>query len=36
MKGGHFITLEGGEGAGKTTLLTALKARLETSGHEVV
>ena len=36
MTGGHFITLEGGEGAGKTTLLTALKARLETSGHEVV
>ncbi len=36
MTGGHFITLEGGEGAGKTTLLTALKARLETSGYEVV
>jgi len=34
---GHlFVTLEGGEGVGKSTLQTALVARAESEGHQVV
>ncbi len=35
MRGGLFVTLEGGEGAGKSTLLAATTERLETVGHTV-
>lgn len=32
----RFVSLEGGEGAGKTTVLGALRAALQSEGHEVV
>lgn len=32
----RFVSLEGGEGAGKTTALGALRAALQSEGHEVV
>lgn len=33
---GFFISFEGGEGCGKSTQIAALKARLETEGHNVI
>ena len=35
MRGGFFVTLEGGEGARKSTLLGATTARLTQAGHTV-
>ena len=32
----RLVTLEGGEGAGKSTVMQALRATLESQGHEVV
>ncbi len=36
MRGGLFITIEGGEGAGKTTLIHALAHKAQAWGHEVM
>ncbi|WP_256762242.1 dTMP kinase [Cohnella sp. WQ 127256] len=36
MRGGLFITIEGGEGAGKTTLIHALAHKAQQQGHEVM
>lgn len=36
MRGGTFITLEGGEGSGKTTLIGALERKLRAIGHDVM
>lgn len=36
MRGGLFITIEGGEGAGKTTLIQALALKAQQQGHEVM
>jgi dTMP kinase len=36
MKGGLFITLEGGEGSGKTTQMKRLKLAIESKGMEVL
>ncbi|MFC5529978.1 dTMP kinase [Cohnella yongneupensis] len=35
MRGGTFITLEGGDGSGKTTLIRAIERKLQEIGHEV-
>jgi dTMP kinase len=36
VRGGIFITIEGGEGAGKTTLIHALAQKAQAMGHEVM
>ncbi|BBI30624.1 dTMP kinase [Cohnella abietis] len=36
MRGGSFITIEGGEGAGKTTLIQALAVKAQQQGYEVM
>jgi dTMP kinase len=36
VRGGLFITIEGGEGAGKTTLIQALAYKAQALGHEVM
>ncbi|WP_199728606.1 dTMP kinase [Cohnella faecalis] len=36
MRGGLFITMEGGEGAGKTTLISLLEGKLGQIGRETV
>jgi dTMP kinase len=36
VRGGIFITIEGGEGAGKTTLIHALAQKAQQLGHEVM
>lgn len=36
MRGGLFITIEGGEGAGKTTLIQTLAHKARQQGHEVM
>jgi dTMP kinase len=36
VRGGIFITIEGGEGAGKTTLIHALAHKAQSLGHEVM
>lgn len=36
MRGGIFITIEGGEGAGKTTLIQALAQKARATGNEVM
>ena len=36
VRGGIFITIEGGEGAGKTTLIQALAEKVQAAGYEVV
>ncbi|TFE24161.1 dTMP kinase [Cohnella luojiensis] len=36
MRGGLFITIEGGEGSGKTTLIHAIALRAQQQGYEVM
>lgn len=36
QRGGHLITLEGGEGAGKSTLAQWLEARAQAEGYEAI
>jgi dTMP kinase len=36
VRGGIFITIEGGEGAGKSTLIHALAQKAQAIGHEVM
>jgi dTMP kinase len=36
VRGGLFITIEGGEGAGKTTLINALAHKVQGVGYEVI
>jgi len=36
VRGGTFITLEGGDGSGKTTLIQAIERKLQQSGHQVM
>ncbi|RKP45470.1 dTMP kinase [Cohnella endophytica] len=36
MRGGTFITIEGGDGTGKTTLIQALALQAREQGHEVM
>jgi dTMP kinase len=36
VRGGLFITIEGGEGAGKSTLINALAHKAQALGHEVM
>ncbi|KIL34934.1 thymidylate kinase [Cohnella kolymensis] len=36
MRGGTFITVEGGDGSGKTTLIHSLALKLQQTGHEVL
>lgn len=36
MRGGTFITVEGGDGSGKTTLIHSLAQKLQEKGHEVL
>jgi dTMP kinase len=36
LRGGTFITVEGGDGSGKTTLIHSLAQKLQQQGHEVL